>query len=94
MMIDRIGALDSIQPGKKVPKADPVRSGVEADSVAVSSEAMVKGELFHAIELVGEAADVRMDRIAELKNKINDPGYLNSKLIADTADRIMTAFGL
>jgi negative regulator of flagellin synthesis FlgM len=94
MMIDRIGALDSIQPGKKVSKTEAVRPEVEADSVAVSSEAVEKGELFHAIEIVGEAADVRMDRVAELKKKINDPDYLNSRLIADTADRIMTAFGL
>ncbi|MFA6508565.1 MAG: flagellar biosynthesis anti-sigma factor FlgM [Treponemataceae bacterium] len=46
------------------------------------------------MELVSSADDVRADRIAELKQKINDPSYINDKLISDTADRIMTAFGL
>ena len=94
MMIDRIGSIDPIQPGKKTAKSDAVRSTSKADSVAVSSEAMERGELYHAVELVSGADDVRMDRIAELKQKINDPSYINEKLIADTADRIMTAFGL
>ncbi len=94
MMIDRIGSIEPIQPGKKTAKADAVRNSAEPDSVAFSSEAMEKSELYHAVELVSGADDVRMDRIAELKQKINDPSYINEKLIADTADRIMNAFGL
>lgn len=94
MMIDRIGNVDPIQPGKKAAKNEAVQNSAKSDSVAFSSEAMEKGELYHAVELVSGADDVRMDRIAELKQKINDPAYINDKLVADTADRIMTAFGL
>lgn len=94
MMIDRIGSVDPIQPGKKTAKNEAVRSSANTDSVALSSEAKEKGDLFHAVELVSGAEDVRMDRIAELKQKINDPSYINEKLIADTADRIMASFGL
>ena len=94
MMVERVGSLDPIQPGKKVAKNEAIRPGLESDSVAVSSEAVEKGDLYRAIELVSSADDVRMDRIAELKSRINDPAYLNEKLISDTADRIMTAFGL
>jgi negative regulator of flagellin synthesis FlgM len=94
MMIDRIGSVDPIQPSKKTAKSDAVRSSAKSDSVAVSSEAMERGDLYHAVELVSAAEDVRADRIAELKQKINDPPYLNDKLISNTADRIMDAFGL
>jgi negative regulator of flagellin synthesis FlgM len=96
MMIDRIGATDPILPGKKASKTENVRSHIEADSdsVSVSTEAAEKGDLYRAIELVSSAEDVRADRIAELKQKINDPTYLNDKLISDTADQLMTAFGL
>jgi len=55
---------------------------------------MEKGELYQAIELASAAADVRSDRIAELKQRINDPSYLNDTVIKSTADRIMDAFGL
>jgi len=94
MMIDRIGSVDPIQPGKKASKTEAVHSRADSDSVSVSTEAMEKGELYRAIELVSSAEDVRADRIAELKQKINDPAYLNDKLISETADRIMNAFGL
>jgi negative regulator of flagellin synthesis FlgM len=94
MMIDRIGSVDPIQPGKKTAKSEAVSTPSKADSVAVSSEALEKGELYRAIELVSGAEDMRADRIAELKKKINDPAYLNERMISDTADRIMTAFGI
>lgn len=94
MMIDRIGSIDPIQPGKKVSKTEAVHGRGEADSVSVSTEAMEKGDLYRAIELVSSAEDLRADKVAELKQKINDPAYLNDKLLSDTADRIMTAFGL
>ena len=94
MMIDRISSTDPIQPSKKTAKTEAVNTKSESDSVAVSSEALEKGELYHAMEIVSGTDDVRADRIAELKQKINDPSYINDKLISDTADRIMTAFGL
>jgi negative regulator of flagellin synthesis FlgM len=94
MMIDRIGSIDPMQPGKKAAKTEAVHTPLKSDSVAVSSEALEKGEIYHALEIISSADDVRADRIAELKQKINDPSYINDKLISDTADRIMTAFGL
>ncbi len=94
MMIERIGSLDPIQPGKKASKNEALRSNSASDSVSVSSEAAEKAELYRAMELVGSAADVRADRIAELKLKMADPGYINDTLISATADQIMTSFGL
>jgi negative regulator of flagellin synthesis FlgM len=94
MTIDRIGAPDPIQPGKKSGRNDRVRESSEADSISLSSEAMEKSERFKAIELISAAPDIRMDRVEELRQKINDPTYLNEGILNLTADKIMESFGL
>jgi negative regulator of flagellin synthesis FlgM len=93
MTIDRIGPPDPIQPGKKPGRSEQVRASGSIDSISLSSEAKEKSELYQAIELVSSAPDVRLDRIAELKERINDPGYLNDRIINAAADKIMESFG-
>jgi negative regulator of flagellin synthesis FlgM len=94
MTIDRIGVTEPIQPGKKPGRSEPVNQSAKSDSISVSKEAIEKAELYHAIELVSAAPDVRADRVAELQAKINDPSYINDRIINATADKIMEAFGL
>lgn len=93
-MIDRIGSIDPIQPGKKTGRSGQVNSGSKADSIALSQEAMDKAEIYRVRELVSAASDVRSERIAELREKINDPDYLNDAVLKATADKILDAFGL
>jgi len=94
MTIDRINPLEPLQPGKKAGRGGELERGKEKDSISLSSEAVEKAELYRAMELVSTADDVRVDRIAELKAKINDPSYINDTILRATADRIMDAFGL
>jgi negative regulator of flagellin synthesis FlgM len=94
MTIDRIGSIDPIQPGKKSGRSGQVDQASKTDSISLSSEAVEKGDLYQAIELASSAPDVRLDRIAELKEKINDPSYINDTIIRATADKIMDVFGL
>jgi negative regulator of flagellin synthesis FlgM len=94
MTIDRINPLEPIQPGKKTGRNGQVERGKGSDSISLSSEAVEKAELYRAMELVSAASDVRAERIAELKEKINDPSYINDTLITATADKIMDVFGL
>ena len=89
MTIDRIGYVDPIQPGKKAGEANQVRETHRADSISISSEAVAKSEHYWARDLVATAPDLRMDRIEEVKAKINDPAYLNKEVIAATADRLI-----
>ena len=89
MTIDRLNPIDPIQNPRKSEGAHPVRKGAKGDSIAVSSEAMEKSELFRVIELVKAEPDVRADRIAELKAKIDDPAYLDETVLSATADRIL-----
>jgi negative regulator of flagellin synthesis FlgM len=94
MTVDRIGSLDPIQPGKKPGRSDQVNPRENIDSISLSSEALEKSELHQARELVFSAADVRAERIQEMKSKLNDPSYINETLLKGTADKIMEAWGL
>jgi negative regulator of flagellin synthesis FlgM len=94
MMIDRIGSIDPIQPGKKTGQNNKVASQEKTDSISLSAEAMEKGEIYKAMEIASSAADVRAERIAELRAKIDDPSYINDTILNATADKIMEAFGL
>lgn len=94
MTIDRIGPLDPIQSGQKAGKTGRVGQTEKSDSIVFSAEAKEKGELYQAVELVSAASDVRMDRIEELRQKINDPSYINDTIINATADKILESFGI
>ncbi len=94
MTIDRIGSIDPIQNGKKTDRVENTRQKFVSDAVSVSSEAAEKADLYHAIELVSQVNDLRMDKIAELKQKINDPSYINEKVLTETANKIIDSLGL
>ena len=91
MTIDRISSIDPIQPGKKPGQANKAGVSRGADSISISSEAQEKAELFRVRELAAAAPEVRAERVAELKEKINDPSYINDKVIDATADKLIDA---
>jgi len=91
MTIDRIGSIDPIQPEKRPERANQVTGASRADSISISQEAQEKAELFRVRELVAAAPETRADRIAELRGKINDPAYLNDRVMNATADRLIDA---
>jgi negative regulator of flagellin synthesis FlgM len=93
MTIDRVTSIDPILPGRKAGSNSRINPTEKSDSIALSSEAMEKGELYQAIELVSAGADIRADRVAEIKAKIQDPSYINETIIRATADKIMDVFG-
>jgi negative regulator of flagellin synthesis FlgM len=92
MTIDKIGSIDPIQPGKKPGGANQVREIPKSDSISISSEAVEKAELYRAMELASAAPDVRAEKVAELKVKINDPQYLSDRVIGATADKLIDFF--
>ncbi|MDR1955553.1 MAG: flagellar biosynthesis anti-sigma factor FlgM [Treponema sp.] len=94
MMIERLGSINSIPSGKNYGWNNQINRTIQTDSISLSPEAVEKAELYQAHELVASASDVRSDRIAELKQKIADPSYINDAMIQATADHIMDVFGL
>ena len=91
MTIDRIGSIDPIQPGKKPGRPNQVNESPKTDTISISSEAQEKAELLRVKELAASASEVRAERVAELRGKINDPSYINDKIVNATADKIIDA---
>ena len=95
MMIDKIGginALNNVQNTRRTASSESYKSA--PDSISVSEEAKEAARAYYLNQVADETPDVRADRIAELKEKIKDPNYLNQAVISATAERIMTSYGL
>jgi len=94
MTVDRIGHIDPIQPGKRPGRAESARGSLDrTDSINLSSDARAKAEIYQVIELIKTSSDAGISeaRIAELREKINDPSYINNSISA-TADNILNAW--
>ena len=93
MTISRIGQIDPIQPEKKPGWNDPVGGNNKSDSITLSPEAKQRAEMHYVMELIKSAPELDEARIVELRQKINDPGYINDTVINITAERIISALG-
>jgi negative regulator of flagellin synthesis FlgM len=87
MTIPRIGQVDQIYGGNN--KTSPASKPVKGDSVSISSEALKKADELHINEIVAAVPDVRLERIAELKEKINDPAYINEAILRGAAENVI-----
>ena len=94
MTIDRLGPIDPLSRYNKTEKTVRVENKEKADSVDVSLEAKKSAELFQAMETVKTAPDIREDRVAEVKAKLQDPNYINDTVINSVADKLMDLFGI
>jgi negative regulator of flagellin synthesis FlgM len=92
MTVTRIGPLEPIQPGKKPGRNENVGGSDSADTISLSTEAKEKAERYQVLELIKSAPELDEARIAELRQKIDDPSYLNDKVINATADKILNAW--
>jgi len=89
MTIDRVGPIDPIQPGKRPGKTGQVHDSPKSDSIDISSEAQEKSELLRVQKLAEAAPDVRPEKVAEMKEKINDPAYITDSVVSATANKII-----
>ena len=95
MMIEKLVGttpINNVQNTKRTNNA--AKSTFGEDSVSISKEALAKADEYYLNQVAAETPDVRADRVAEVKAKIQDPNYLNSAVIASAADKIMESFGL
>jgi len=92
MTVNRISHVDPIPTGKKPGRSEQVGGNDKADVIDLSSEATKKAELYQVVELIKSAPELDDARIAELRQKINDPSYIDEKVIKATADNILNAW--
>jgi len=92
MTVDRIGHLEPIPSGKRPGRNEQVGGDKKADSIDLSAEAVEQAERYQVLELIKSAPDLDDARIAELRQKIDDPAYINEKVINTTAENILNAW--
>ena len=92
MTIDKLGPIDAIPKYNKTEKVSKPEKTGESDSIHFSEEAKSKGEVYKATEEAKLAPDVRMDRVAEVKKKLEDPAYIDEKVVETVAERIIDVF--
>ena len=95
MFINRLGGMDSLQELQGSKKAqDKLPTINTADTINVSDEAKELAEVYYAAEIAAVTPDVRADRVAEVKEKMKDPAYINQAVINVVAEKIMDAYGI
>ncbi|MFP4509348.1 MAG: flagellar biosynthesis anti-sigma factor FlgM [Spirochaetaceae bacterium] len=94
MAIEGIGPIQPNQPVNRTEKAQSPERPPASDSVAFSDEAKLKADMFRMQEAVRAGEDVRADRIAEVRAKLQDPSYIDDAVLNTVADRVMDVFGL
>jgi negative regulator of flagellin synthesis FlgM len=92
MTVNRIGPLEPIPSGKKPGRNEQVGGTDRTDTISVSTEAKEKAERYQVLELIKSAPELDEARIVELRKKIDDPSYLNERVINATADKILSAW--
>lgn len=94
MTIDRVGPVNSNYNVNKTDKTSKTVKTQSGDSIAISSDAKTMGEVYKATEQVKLAPDIRQDRIDEIKRKLEDPSYIDEKVVELVAEKVMDTFGL
>ena len=94
MNINSLGHVNSVINQNKASKVSkPVETGGK-DSIKISSDAKAMAEVYSASETVKTTPDVRLDRIAEVREKLKDPSYIDNKIIESVAESVMDIFGI
>jgi len=94
MTIDRISPIDPVSKLNKTEKTSRPEKKENTDSISFSDEAKSMGEIYKATESAKMAEDVRLDRIDEVKKKLEDPNYIDDEVVNTVAERIMNMFEL
>jgi len=92
MTVNRIGHVEPIPTSKKPGRSEQVGGNDRTDTINLSSDAMKKAEMYQIVELIKSSPELDEARIAELRQKIDDPSYINEKVIKATADNIVNAW--
>ena len=89
MTVDRIGHVEPIPPNKRSGRSESAGGSDKADTISLSTQAMEQAEKYQVIELIKSSPDLDEARIVELRQKLDDPSYMNDA-INKTADNILS----
>ena len=90
MVIDKIGNINNIVEPKKTRSPKDVKKSNKNDSVQISTEGKKAADISRNTQVIRETPDVRMDRVKEIKEQIDNGSYdfNDNKMLEKVADRI------
>ena len=90
MVIDKIGNISNISETKKTKPISGKREAEKSDSIQISSEGKQAAEIAKHAQVIKETPDVRMERVREIKQKIETGNYdfNDNKILEMVADKI------
>ncbi len=94
MTIDKLGPIDPVSKFNKTEKVEKPSKNDKTDSISFSEEAKSKGEVYKVSEEVKLSPEIRQDRIDEVKKKLEDPNYIDDKVVEIVAERVIDLFQL
>jgi negative regulator of flagellin synthesis FlgM len=94
MTIEGIGPVDPIQRFNKTEKINKPNASQAGDSISVSNEAKLRSEIMQAVEDIRNVPDIRQDRVDEVKARLEDPSYIDERIVDAVADEIMSVFDI
>ena len=89
---NNVSQINNVQNLRKTENTSKVSAST--DSISVSAEAKEMAELYYMDKVAKETPDIRADRVAEVKEKLKDPNYLNNAVFTSAADNFLSALGL
>jgi len=92
MTINRIGHVEPILSGKRPGRSEQVGGNEKTDTINLSVEAKEQAERYQVLELIRSAPELDEARIVELRQRIENPSYINDRIINATADNIISAW--
>ena len=95
MVIDKIGNVGKIFRNDKPQNSKNASQSKElaSDTVSISKEALKAQEMAKASKVVNKSADIRQDKIKEIKEKLAKGEYdnIDSEMLDKVADKIAEA---
>jgi len=91
MTVDRIGHVDPISPNKKTGRSEKAGGNVKADTINLSTQAVEQAERYQVLELIKAVPDLEEARIVELRQKLDDPSYMDGA-VKGAANNLLNAW--
>lgn len=90
MVIDKIGNINNISETKKSKPVSGRKDAEKSDSIQISSEGKQAAEVAKHTLAIKETPDIRIERVKELKQKIQDGSYdfNDNKMLEMVANKI------
>ena len=94
MMIDKIGVINPTTFPETKPTHAVRPTGNNVDTINVSAEAKALSDAFYLAQVAKETPDVRTALVEQVRQKIQNPAYLNAAIFSSVADKIADSYGL